>query len=175
MKRILIIGSCGAGKSTLARRLGEALDIEVIHLDRLYWEPGWVEPRKEDWPAVVEQACTRDSWIIDGNYSGTLEQRLGACDTVIFLDLPRATCLWRVMKRFIMYRNKRRLDMADGCPEKIDLKFLAWVWGYKRRSRPKVIRLLQENEDAKEVIWLRSDGEVERFMTGLKPAKMAGI
>ena len=69
VKRVLVIGPGGAGKSTFARRLGQILSIEVIHLDTLYWRPGWIEPSKEDWLATVERLLARDAWIMDGNYS----------------------------------------------------------------------------------------------------------
>ncbi|MGH9842177.1 MAG: hypothetical protein ACREEM_25785 [Blastocatellia bacterium] len=111
MRKVLVIGSGGAGKSTFAKCLGERLHIEVIHLDMLYWNPGWIETPKAEWLRAVEELVKRDAWIMDGNYSGTLDLRLKACDTVIFLDLPRLTCLWRVLKRVVQYRGRRRPDM----------------------------------------------------------------
>jgi adenylate kinase family enzyme len=133
MRKVLVIGSGGAGKSTFARRLGARLKIKVIHLDSLYWRPGWAETPKAEWLKCVEELLKEESWIMDGNYSGTLELRLESCDTVIFLDLPRSVCLWRVVKRLLQYRNRSRPDMADECPEKLNLEFLRWVWGYPRR------------------------------------------
>ena len=101
---------------------------------------------------------------MDGNYSGTLDLRLTACDAVVFLDLPRAVCVWRVLKRAMMYRNSPRPDMAEGCREKFDLKFLHWVWTYQSRRRPKILARLDEIDGDKRVIRLRSDEEVERFL-----------
>jgi adenylate kinase family enzyme len=164
MKKVLVIGSGGAGKSTFARRLGGILDIEVIHLDSLYWSRGWVEMPKAEWKKVVERIITGGSWIIDGNYSGTLALRYEACDAVVFLDIARVTCLWRVIKRAVKYRNMSRPDMAEGCPEKLDLNFIAWVWSYKKRTRPKIVKLLEGNPHNKEIIWLRSEAEKERFL-----------
>ena len=164
MKRVLVIGSGGAGKSTFSRRLGERLGLEVIHLDKVFWSPGWVEPSKEGWRRTVEELCARESWVMDGNYSGTLDVRLAACDAVVFLDLPRAVCVWRVLKRAMMYRNSPRPDMAEGCREKFDLKFLHWVWTYQSRRRPKILARLDEIDGDKRVIRLRSDEEVERFL-----------
>ena len=164
MRRILIIGPGGAGKSTLARKMGARLGLEVFHLDRLYWRPGWVETPKDEWLKLVEGLTARDSWIIDGNYSGTLDLRLARCDTVIFLDLPRPVCLWRVLKRRLAYRAVARPDMAEGCPEELRLKFALWVWDYQRRSRPKVLARLAAPGDGKQIIRLRSRREVERFL-----------
>lgn len=172
MKRILVIGSGGAGKSTFAKRLGELLGIEVIHLDALYWQPGWVEPAKQEWGATVESIMERAAWIMDGNYSGTLARRLEACDTVIFLDLPRLTCVWRVLKRLAKYRNQTRPDMATGCYEKLNWEFLLWVWNYPRRTRPRILQRLREHEGTKELIQLRSAHEVERFLAQTKQANL---
>ena len=145
MRKVLVIGSGGSGKSTFAKRMGQLLNIKVIHLDTHYWNPGWVETPKADWLKTVEELVKRDSWIIDGNYSGTLDLRLKACDTVIFLDRSRLTCLWRVLKRLFLYRNKARPDMTAGCPERFNLGFIHWIWDYPGRTRPKVLRMLSEN------------------------------
>ena len=166
MKRVLVIGSGGSGKSTFASRLGELLNIEVKHLDQLYWRPGWQEPPKEEWLEQVKELTSGDSWIVDGNYGGTLEARIQRCDTIIFLDLPRLVCLWRIAKRRLLYRNRSRPDMAEGCNEKLDLEFVSWVWGYSRRSRPKVVKLLREHSETKQIIWLRSRADVRRFLDG---------
>ena len=164
MRKVLVIGSGGAGKSVFANRLGKLLNIEVLHLDKFYWSPGWIEMPKDEWLKTVEELVERDSWIMDGNYSGTLKVRLEACDTVIFLDMPRTLCLWRVLKRTFMYRNGSRPDMAEGCREKLNLEFLRWVWDYSSRTRPKIVELLKANSQTKKIIWLRSDSEVERFL-----------
>lgn len=164
MKRILVIGSGGAGKSTLARQLGGRLGLPVVHLDALHWKPGWIEPSKSDWAATVDMAVARDAWVMDGNFSGSLERRLAACDAVVFLDLPRTTCVWRAIKRVLRYRNETRPDMAPGCPERFDLKFLLWIWNYRTTSRPKVVRLLGERGGDIRVIRLRSQAEVDHFL-----------
>jgi adenylate kinase family enzyme len=173
MKRVLVIGPGGAGKSTFARRLGAALDIEVTHLDRVYWQSGWTKPSPEDWVQTVTELASGDAWIMDGNFGGTLELRLKYCDTIIFLDMSRPLCLWRVVKRRLTYRNRSRPDMAEGCMEKIDLDFILWVWNYSTRSRPRVVRLLRENSDDKQVVWLRPRRDVERFLSGAAEGTLA--
>src|SRR5262245_61476551 len=130
MKKILVVGSGGAGKSTFARRLSNILDIDVVHLDTHYWKPGWVGTPEGEWRDNIEALVERDSWIMDGNYSNTLDIRLKACDAVIFLDLATRVCLWRVIKRMVEYRNRKRPDLAEGCRERFDLDFLLWVWHY---------------------------------------------
>ena len=167
MRRVLVIGPGGAGKSTFSRRLGALLQIEVVHLDSLYWRPGWVEPSKDEWKEILAEVIGRGAWVMDGNYSGTLAMRYEACDTVIFLDMAPATCIWRVIKRSVKYRKSQRPDMAAGCPERLTAEFLAWVWNYRRRTRPKVLRRLNENRGGKTVIRLHSAAEVERFLADL--------
>ena len=167
MRRVLVIGPGGAGKSTFARQLGKALGIEVNHLDVAYWRSGWSKPAEDEWVQTVTDLVSGDSWILDGNFGGTLELRLKYCDTIVFLDMPRLLCVWRVMKRRLLYRNRSRPDMAEGCNEKIDLDFLLWVWNYSRRSRPKVVKLLREQAGEKEVVWLRSRREVQNFLSRL--------
>jgi len=168
MKRVLVIGSGGSGKSTLATQLGELLDIEVKHLDKFYWQPGWTEPSKEEWLDKVKETANEDSWVMDGNYSGTLGVRMQRCDTIVFLDLPRLVCLWRITKRRLLYHKRSRPDVAEGCPEKLDWEFVSWVWNYPRTSRPKVMKLLREHAETKQIIWLRSRSEVRRFLEGIK-------
>ena len=178
MKRVLVVGSGGSGKSTFARRLGERLRLEVIHLDKIYWHAGWVETPKEEWVRKVDELCGGEFWVMDGNYSGTLDRRLDACDTVVFLDLPRSVCLRRVLKRTLMYRNSARPDMAEGCPERLSWKFLHWIWTYPTTSRLKVLRLLEGHSAGKRIVRLRNAAEVESFLEGLavqnQPASQAG-
>ena len=171
MRKILIIGPGGAGKSTLAHQLGELLGIEVLHLDKLYWQPGWIEMPKPEWLRTVEELLSRDAWIMDGNYSGTLDIRYEACDTVIFMDMPRTLCIWRVLKRALMYRNKSRPDMAEGCPEKLSLEFILWIWNYPKRTKPKIVRMLESNLQAKKIVWLRSESDVKSFLAALQHSK----
>jgi len=171
MKKIIIIGSGGAGKSTLARRLGEATGLEVVHLDALYWKPNWTATDKAEWREMVSGELQKESWIIDGNFTSTIELRLAACDTVIFLDFPRLLCTYRIFKRWLMYYNRRRPDMGEGCHEKVDLKFFGWVWSFPRHTKPVIEERLKRGGDDKTIIRLRSPKEVERFLKSLTPRR----
>ena len=93
MERIVIIGCPGSGKSTLARELGEKLNLTVVHLDRLWWTKGWENVSREEFDERLNNALKLDSWIIDGNYSRTMDARLEKCDTIIYLDFSRWACL----------------------------------------------------------------------------------
>ena len=93
MERIVIIGCGGAGKSTLARQLGEKLDLPVVHLDGIFWLPGWVEMDRDEFDRRVREEMAKEIWIIDGNYNRTMPERIARCDTVIYLDFSRIKCL----------------------------------------------------------------------------------
>lgn len=88
MERALIIGPCGAGKSTLAAKLGKKLGLPVFHMDKLAWKPGWVHSSQEELRAKLEEVYAAKRWLIDGNYGGTMAERLERADTVVYLDFP---------------------------------------------------------------------------------------
>ena len=167
MQKVLVIGSCGSGKSVFSQRLGDLTGLPVIHLDRHFWRPGWVEPSKDVWQAQVEELLKGDRWIIDGNYGGTMDMRLAHCDTAIFLDFPRQVCTWRVIKRVLKNYGRTRPDLGEGCPEHVDLAFLKWTWDYPTRSRPHVLERLQRVEDRVKIVTLTSSREVEKYFAGL--------
>lgn len=166
-RKILVIGCGGSGKSTLARRLGDILGIEVVHLDRLYWKPGWVEPRPREWEQTVRRLVEKRAWILDGNYGGTLDLRLAAAAAVIFLDLPRSHCLRRVISRRLKYSGRTRPDMTPGCPERVTLQFLRYIWRYPTERRPAILRRLEERSPGMHTLVLRSPGEIRRFLAAL--------
>ncbi len=164
VRRIAIIGPGGTGKSTLARELGGLLGIAPVHLDALYWRPGWVEPPRDEWRALVQELTRGERWILDGNYSGTLDLRLAAADTVIFLDLPRVRCLWRVLSRWLRFRGRPRPDMAPGCAERLTWDFVTWIWTFPSRRRPEILRQLDACRDSTRIVHLRHPTDVRRFL-----------
>ena len=172
MQRVLVIGSGGAGKSAFAVRLGRATGLPVIHLDAAYWKPGWREPSKDAWAARVTQLLAGEHWIMDGNYGGTLEQRLAACDTVVFLDMPRLLCIWRVLKRFVQYRGRTRPDVTAGCPEQLTAAFLSWIWTYPEQRRPRILARLARLSPEQQALIFRSPKAVDAFFESL-PGKQA--
>lgn len=166
MKKIMVIGAGGAGKSTLARRIGEILGLEVIHLDALFWKPGWVDTPRSEWEAIQRKLVAGERWIIDGNYGGSMDIRLGAADTVVFMDMSRWRCAWQVIKRRFQYRGKTRPDLSSGCPERISLAFLGWIWTYPERRRPGIVEKLARFSG--EVVILRSPREARAFLDELQ-------
>jgi adenylate kinase family enzyme len=147
-RRVLVLGSSGSGKSTLARGLGDRLRLPVIHLDIHYWSFGWKPTPEPEWNQRVQRLAAQDAWVMDGNFSGSLALRLQRCDAVVFLDLPRAVCLRSILLRWLRYRYTSRPDLPEGCPEKIDLEFLRWVWQFPERSRPKVLAAIEQASPA---------------------------
>lgn len=166
MKKVIVIGSGGSGKSTFSRWLGLATGLPVVHLDKLYWHPGWVKTPADEWESIVRREIGKPEWIMDGNFGGTRQMRLAACDTVIFLDLPRYLCLYRILKRTLLYRKGTRPDMAEGCHERFDPEFILWVWNYPNSGKRRVVAELTEHSD-KKVIVLRSKSEIEAFIHGI--------
>ncbi|QUG42489.1 DNA topology modulation protein [Psychrobacillus sp. INOP01] len=164
MKKIALIGSGGSGKSTLARRLGKKLNIEVYHLDALFWKPNWTPTSKEEQIEVQNELVKKEEWIIDGNYNGTMDIRLNAVDTIIFVDINRVICIYRVFKRMVQYRGKSRPDMAEGVNERFDFDFLKWVWEYPKTKKPVVLKKLERLPNDKKVIILNSPREVQLFL-----------
>ena len=166
MERILIIGCGGAGKSTLARQLGEKLELPVVHLDKLFWKPGWVEESSEEFDRKLAIELEETRWIMDGNFNRTMPQRLSKCDTIIYLDFSRWACLWGVAKRIITTYGTVRPDMGEGCPERLDLNFLRWVWNYNRDKRQRNYCLLNEATHAEKIV-LKNQHMVKQFLKNL--------
>lgn len=148
MRKIMIIGSGGSGKSTLAKSLGEILDIPVYHLDAYFWKPGWKPIERSELALLQETFVKQDSWIIDGNYSATMDIRLHACDTIIFLNYATVRCLYGITKRRIQYQGKTRPDMGKDCPEKLDLEFFLWVVRFKKNKLPPIRERLNRIDHA---------------------------
>jgi adenylate kinase family enzyme len=140
MQRVLVMGSSGSGKSTFARRLSDIIGIPTVSIDALFWKSGWVESDREEFRRRMIEVTQRPRWIMDGNYiNGAGEQRRQLADTVIWFDLPRLTCMRGILGRIARSYGQVRPEMAEGCPEKIDLAFFHYVWTYREQQRPKLI------------------------------------
>ena len=166
MERIIIIGCGGAGKSTLARQLGEKLNLPVVHLDKLFWKPGWESVTQEEFDVLHAKELAKEKWIMDGNFNRTMSERLTRCDTVIYLDFPRITCLLGVVKRILTTYGTVRPDMGEGCPERLDWEFLQWVWNFNKNKRDANYRRLAEVEGV-DIIILKNRRQVERYLRNL--------
>ena len=146
MDRVLVIGPCGAGKSTLSVELGQKLDLPVFHMDQLNWRPGWVESSKDELRARLSIITAGERWLIYGNYGGTLDARMARADTVVYLDYPIRLCAWRLLRRIFKYRGRTRPDMTDECPERFDLDFFLYLVAWNTGPRPRTEARLREYE-----------------------------
>lgn len=165
MRRVLVIGISGAGKSTFSRRLAERTGLPLIHLDREFWRPGWIVTPRPEWRAKVAELVERDTWIMDGNYGGSLDLRLPRADTVIWFDYPTLRCLRRVVWRIATTYGRVRPDLAPGCPEQVDLEFLRFVWDFNRKSRPQIVAGFRAHlAEPTALVVFRKDREAERFL-----------
>lgn len=169
MQRIVILGNAGSGKSTLARALGKRLDLPVVHLDTLFWEPGWVEPDAEQFRLRVSEVIAMDAWICEGNYARrTFDLRLPRAELVIWLDTPRLTCFTRVIMRSLM--NHPRSDLPAGCTEKLDrafLTFLNFVWTFDRDYRPGIDAVRQAIGPQIPTVRLQCQRQIGAFLDSL--------
>lgn len=171
MRRILIVGCCGAGKTTLANELSKRLNLPVVHLDRLWWNPGWIESTPEEFDARLAAELLRECWIIDGNYKRTLAERLRYADTVLLLAYSRTRCLWQIFRRLREFRGRTRPDLADGCPERIDGEFLRFVWNFNRRVLPEMRRILAKRPAECTLHEFHTPVETEHFLASLPPVR----
>ena len=164
MERIMIIGCGGAGKSTLARALGEKTGLPVVHLDQIWWAPGnWQHVSQEEFDAALMLEIEKERWILDGNFNRTLELRLERCDTVVYLDFSRFRCLFGWMGRVIKNWGHARPDMAEGCAEWFDPEMAGWIWNFNRENRRRYYELLNSLE-GKRVYILKNRRAVRRFL-----------
>ncbi len=158
MKKVIIIGCPGCGKSTFARKLAEKTCLPLYYLDMLYWNADKTTVSKEIFRQRLSDVLQTDKWIIDGNYGSTIEMRMSACDTVFFLDFDVDTCLQGIKER----QGKLRPDMP-WIETEDDVEFIEFIRNYTTQSRPKVIELLKKYKD-KNIIIFNNRDEAEDYI-----------
>ena len=181
MEKIVIIGSAGSGKSTLARTLYAILNIKVVHLDRVFWQPGWKEKPRDTRIDILQNLVQKKRWIIEGTYLSSSGPRLDAADTIIFLDINPFLCLVRIIRRYRPFLRLRRIikrqrecqelmrrDIPYGCTDKLTLFRVLKVLVFPFRGRKTLMQKLPTYH-SKKIIWLRSTKEVEDFLAQLEP------
>ena len=164
MERVVIIGCGGAGKSTLARQLGEKTGLPVVHLDQIWWAPGnWKHLERGEFDELLKAEVEKPRWILDGNFNRTIELRLEKCDTVIYLDMNRFVCLSSWIKRVVTNWGSARPDMAQGCSEWFDPDMAKWIWKFNAQNRKRYYELLARL-DGKDVYILKNRRAVKKFL-----------
>ena len=162
MRRILVIGCPGSGKSTFAKRLHEITRIPLCHLDLLYWNEDRTTVVKSVFLERLEKVLAEDAWILDGNYASTMEHRMNACDTVFFLDYPAEVCLAGVRERW----GKKRSDMPWIETEE-DREFMEFISKFEEENRPQILHLLAQYAEKERYIF-KNRAEAAEFLKALQ-------
>ena len=162
MKKVIVIGCPGSGKSTVSRALHNKTGIPLYHLDMMYWNADKTTVEKSVFLERLSAVLEKDEWIIDGNYGSTMELRMAACDTVIFLDYPLDVCLDGIKER----RGKPRSDMPWIETEE-DAEFIEFIKNYNEQQKPKVLELLEKYSD-KNIVIFKSREQADAFLNGEK-------
>ena len=163
MRRILIIGNAGSGKSTFAKALAKKTGLPLVHLDQLYWNGHWEHVSREEFDILLQAELEKPQWIIDGNFDRTLPHRLQYCDHVFFFDIPTWLCLWGITKRLLTNYGKTRSDMGGCCPERFDKNKISLyknVFSFNRQHRKDYYKLLENSN----VTVFRSRKQIRDFL-----------
>ncbi len=164
MKRVMVIGCPGSGKSTFSVALHNLTGVPLFHLDMMYWNSDRTTVDKSVFCKRLVDTTQKDEWIIDGDYNSTLELRMQACDTVIFLDYPLDICLKGIKER----RGKARPDMPwIESKDEVDAEFIELIKKYNTQRRPKVMELL-DKYSYKDVYVFKSRIEADEFLSRIK-------
>ena len=158
MKRVIIIGCPGSGKSTFSLKLSKLLDIPIYHLDNIYWKADKTTITRDEFDQRLDEILAKDIWIIDGNYLRTMETRIKEADTVYFLDIDTKTCLDSINERI----GKKRVDMP-WIEDELDQELVDQVKAFDKVERPKIIALLTKYDD-KYIHIFRDRDEVNAYL-----------
>ena len=159
MKKIIVIGCPGSGKTTFALKLREKTGLPLFHLDAIWHKSDKTHISREEYDVRLAEILALDSWIIDGNYNRTIERRLVECDTVVLFDLPPQVCLEGAISRI----GKERYDMP-WIETELDPSFATEIMEFGEKSLPKIYALIEKYKDGKSVIIFKSREEADKFI-----------
>ena len=162
MKKIIVIGCSGSGKTTFAEKLRDKIGIELFYLDAIWHRPDRTHISREEYDARLSEILALDSWIIDGNYSRTIETRMAACDTVLLFDLPVDVCLEGAISRL----GKARYDMP-WIDTELDPKLKRDIEEFPSKNLPAIYALLDKYSD-KNITVFKSREEADEFLANIK-------
>ncbi len=159
MKKIIVIGCPGSGKTTFAERLRDKTGLPLFYLDAIWHKPDGTHISREEYDARLAEILPLDSWIIDGNYGRTLESRLSSCDTVFLFDLPTEVCLEGATARL----GKARRDFP-GIDTELDPKFKQEIEDFPNKNLPAIYALIEKYKRGKRVVIFKSRSEADAFL-----------
>lgn len=169
MRRIIVVGCQGSGKTSLALKLGRKLGLPVVHLDVLYWLPCWKASDKESFRARVADAIAGNSWVVDGSFSGlAFDLTLARANSLVVIDRSRWLCQWRIAWRSAFDRAGMRPDLPEGCPEQFDWNLMREAWRYNADRRPVIEAERLKYGAGVPVVRLSGDREIEDFLDGVE-------
>ncbi|MDD7675890.1 MAG: adenylate kinase [Eubacteriales bacterium] len=169
MEKIIVIGCPGSGKTTFAEKLCDKTGLPLFYLDAIWHKPDRTHISREEYDARLAEILALDAWIIDGNYSRTIESRISACDTVFLFDLPVEVCLEGAVSRL----GKGRYDMP-WIDTELDSKFEQEIMEFPVKNLPAVYALIDKYKDGKTVVIFKSREEADEFVRRIEPNKAAG-
>lgn len=140
----MVVGQPGSGKSTFARMLGVATGLPVVHIDRIHWMDGWIPRDVAEKDRLTREVHARDAWIFEGGHSRSWPERLARADTLVWIDVGLTLRTWRILRRFALGHGRARPDLPEGCLERIDGEFLAYVWRTRRTARAAIAAIFAD-------------------------------
>ena len=162
MKKVIVIGCPGSGKTTFAEKLSKSTGIPLYYLDAIWHKPDKTHIPREEFDERISEIFRESEWIIDGNYASTMEMRVEACDTVFFLDYSKEVCLEGIRAR----KGKIRSDLP-WVENSDDLEFIEFINNYNRDNRPKVLDLLSKYSD-REIVIFSNRADSESYISKIK-------
>ncbi len=164
MRKVIVIGCPGSGKSTFSKALHKATGLPLYHLDMMRWGTDGTKVPRDIFTERLHEALNKEAWIIDGNYRSTMEWRIQLCDTVFFLDYPSDVCIDGIKSR----KGRERSDIPCVMPEDEDNEFIGFINNYNSESRPAVMELLRKYSQ-KDIVIFKDRSEADRFLFQIKP------